>query len=202
MTLLIVFGFARSMLPPAAPEFSVWFREFQRSCFRLETLQRYGGSGEDASITEFLAGATPQPHPGKREWMDLVRSAIRDGRSMQRVHVVTEPLTDYVCFEVAWSYAYSVAAGEDVRIVPLTEGVGWPLDLPLPGGDFWLFDDTELFVMHYGTDGTWIGVEHSAEPGAVREACRWREAALRLAQPWATYIGGRPELARRVPATQ
>lgn len=94
------------MLPPAAPELSAWFHEFQRSCFRLETLQGYGGSGEDASITEFLAGATPQPHPGKREWMGLVRAAARDGRTMQRVHVVTEPLTDYVVDGPNWPGEY------------------------------------------------------------------------------------------------
>ncbi|MGH3903672.1 MAG: DUF6879 family protein [Pseudonocardiaceae bacterium] len=103
-----VFGPARSMLRPGASEFSAWFHQFQRSCFRLETLQRYGGSGEDDSIRTFLAGANPQPHPGKQDWMALVRAATRDRRTMQRVHAVTEPLTDYVRFEVAWSYAHSV----------------------------------------------------------------------------------------------
>lgn len=190
------------MLPPGAPEFSVWFRQFQRSCFRLETLQRYGGSGEDDSIRTFLAGATPQPHPGKQEWMALVHAATRDRRTMHRVHVVTEPLTDYVRFEVAWSYAHSVAAGEDVRIVAVAEGQEWPPDLPPPGGDFWLFDDTELFDMHYDTNGTWIGVEHTSDPDAVLKACRWRDAALCLAQPWASYVDQQPELARRVPARQ
>ncbi|MGH3976500.1 MAG: DUF6879 family protein, partial [Pseudonocardiaceae bacterium] len=43
------------MLSPGSPEFSAWFHRFQCSCFRLETLQRYGGSGEDDSIKSFLA---------------------------------------------------------------------------------------------------------------------------------------------------
>ncbi len=188
------------MLPPGAPEFSGWFRQFRRSCFRLETLQCYRGSGEDDSIRAFLAGQTPQPHPGKQEWMTLVGAAIRDGRTMQRVHVVTEPLTDYVRFEVAWSYAHSVAAGEDVRIIPLAEGGAWPLDVPLR--DFWLFDDTELFGMCYDADGTWIGVAHLTDPSAALVACQQREAALRLAQPWVTYVSERPELAQRVPTAQ
>src|SRR6476661_1142875 len=126
-----------SMLPPGAPEFSVWFRQFSRSCFRLETLQCYGASGEDDSIRAFLAGQSPQPHPGKREWMALVGAGIRDGRTMQRVHVVIEPLTDYLRFEVAWSYAHSVAAGEEVRIISLAEGESWPPGVPMC--DFWLF---------------------------------------------------------------
>lgn len=185
------------MLSPGVPEFSSWFRQFRRSCFRLETLQCYRGSGEDDSIRVFLAGQTPQPHPGKREWIALVGAAVRDGRTMQRVHVVTEPLTDYVCFEVAWSYAYNVAAGEDLRIIPLAEGEAWPVDVPT--GDFWLFDDTELFGMRYDADGTWAGIEHLTDQAATLVARRGRDAALGLARPWATYINTRPELARRVP---
>jgi len=185
------------MLPPGAPEFSAWFRRFRRSCFRLETLQCYLGSGEDDSIRAFLAGRSPQPHPGKREWMTLVDAAVRDGRTMQRVHVVTEPITDYIRFEVTWSYAYSVAAGEDVRIIPVLDGEPWPLEIPTC--DFWLFDDSELFDMHYDAEGTWTGIEHRGEPAAASVACQVRDAALRRAQPWAEYVSARPELARRVP---
>jgi len=185
------------MLPPGAPEFSAWFRRFRRSCFRLETLQCYRGSGEDDSIRAFLAGRIPQPHPGKREWMTLVGAAIRGGRTIQRVHVVTEPITDYLCFELAWSYAYSVAAGEDVRIIPVPPSKPWPSDIPTI--DFWLFDNTELFDMHYDTDGTWTGIEHRRDPAAASLACQVRDAALRRAHPWAAYVSARPELARRVP---
>ncbi|MGH3766177.1 MAG: DUF6879 family protein [Pseudonocardiaceae bacterium] len=187
------------MLPPGAAEFSTWFRRFCHSCFRLETLQRYGASGEDDSIRAFLAGRSPQPHPGKREWLELVSAAIQDARIMQRVHVITEPLTDYVRFEVAWSYAHNVAAGEDIRIIPLREGQPWPS--AIPRDDYWLFDDTELFAMRYDAAGEWIGVENLADQATVQAACRARDAALRLAQPWAAYVNTRPELARRVPVT-
>lgn len=190
------------MLPPGAPEFSAWFHRFQRSCFRLETLQHYGGSGEDDSITAFLAGKNPPPHPGKREWTTLVRAAVADGRTMQRVHIVTEPLTPYACFEVAWSYAHSVAAGEDVRIIAVTEDEAWPCGIPSPGNDFWLFDDTELFHMHYDPDGTWLGVEHMSDPALVKAAQHDRRNVLHLAQPWTAYINKWPELARRVPNVQ
>ncbi|MDQ2881161.1 MAG: hypothetical protein M3Y48_07935 [Actinomycetota bacterium] len=181
------------MLAPGAPEFSAWFRRFRRSCFRLETLQWYGASGEDDSIRAFLAGQDPPPHPGKREWMTLVTAAVADGRTMQRVHVVTEPLTEYLRFEIAWSYAYSVAAGEDVRIIALAQGDSWPSGLPRD--DFWLFDDAELFAMHYDADGTWIGIEHATDSDAAVAACLARDVALRLAAPWADYVSERPELA-------
>lgn len=152
------------------------------------------------SIRTFLAGHTPPPHSGKQEWMALVRAANRVGRLMQRVHVVTEPLTDYVRFEVAWSYAHSVSAGEDVRLIPVVEGEAWPRDVAL--SDFWLFDDTELFTMRYDAAGMWLGVAHVTDRSAVQIACQQRDVAWRLAQPWISYVNERPELARRVPATQ
>ncbi|MGH3511670.1 MAG: DUF6879 family protein [Pseudonocardiaceae bacterium] len=146
------------------------------------------------------AGQDPPPHPGKREWMALVAAATGDGRTMQRVHVVIEPLTAYLRFELAWSYAHSVAAGEDVRIIPLAEGESWPPGVALR--DFWLFDDTELFDMRYDTDGTWVGVVHLTDPDATVVACQQRAAALSLGQPWAAYVSERPELTQRVPAAQ
>lgn len=188
------------MLAPGAAEFSAWFRRFRHSCFRLETLQCYGASGEDDSIRVFLAGQTPQPHPGKREWVALVTAAVEDGRTMQRVHVVIEPITDYVCFEVAWSYAYNVDAGEDVRIIPLAEAQPWPSTVPR--NDFWLFDDNDVFVMRYDADGMWVGIEHLNDRTAALVACRARDAALQLAQPWAAYVKERPKLGDRVPVVK
>lgn len=188
------------MLPPGAPEFSAWFSQFNRSCFRLETLQRYRGSGEDDSIRAFLAGDNPAPHPGKLEWMRLVSTAVRAGKTMQRVHVVLEPSSDYVMFEVAWSYAYSVSAGEDVRLVPIDVGASWPQHICMD--DFWLFDDQELFHMIYDDEDAWVGIDHVKDPTMIARACTVREAALATAQPWGAYISARPALASRVPDVQ
>lgn len=179
-----------TLLPPYAPEFSSWFSTFERSCFRLETLESYGGSGEDASLTAFLAGEYPPPDDERQDWTRLVRAATGRGRVMQRVHVVTEPLSAYLRFELSWSYPQSVAAGEDVRILLVTED--WPPDIPRR--DFWLFDDRELFLMVYESAGVWLGAEHITDRLAVQQACRTRDVTLRLAQPWAEFVQRRPEL--------
>ncbi len=53
------------LIPPGAPEFRTRFATFSYSVFRLETLQSYGNSGEDAA---FLADE-PAPHePAVEEW--------------------------------------------------------------------------------------------------------------------------------------
>lgn len=179
-------------LAPYAPEFSEWFSRFRFSCFRLETLPSYAGSGEDSSLAVFLVGGCPAPDTERRDWTRLVHAAVQDGRSMSRVHVVTEPLTDYLRFEIGWSYPQSVAAGENVRILSLVAGERWPADVLRE--DFWLFDSTELFVMVYGADGLWLGIEWVTDPVRVVAACRARDAALHLSQPWAEFVRARPEL--------
>lgn len=55
---------------------------------------------------------------------------------MRRVHVVSHPLTEYVRFELALQQAYSVPAGERVRVV----SAGLHPELAR-ADDFWLLDD-------------------------------------------------------------
>ncbi|GAA0934185.1 DUF6879 family protein [Pseudonocardia zijingensis] len=179
-------------------EFDAKFEQFRSSVFRLETLQVYRGSGEDDAIAAFTAGlAAPPADPVQDDWEAMIRAHVRAGRVMRRVHVVTEPVTDYMQFELTWAYAPNAAAGEDIRIVPV-RGADWPAGLPRL--DFWLFDDAELFVAHYAPDGTWLGVEPVDDPARVATARRWRDTALQLAMPWRDYIAEWPELAARIPA--
>lgn len=177
-----------------AEEFKEVFRRFRSSVFRFEALQCYTSPDEEGVIAAFLEERPRPPDPGKEEWTSVVRTGRRNGRVFERVHVVTEPLTDYMRFELTWGYAPNVAAGEDIRIVPVGLGEAWPADLPRH--DFWLFDTAELYATCYHPDGTtWLGVERIRNSDDVLLACQWRETALDLGVPWERYIGDRPELA-------
>jgi hypothetical protein len=165
--------------------------------FRLETLQSYGNSGEDPAVAAFEAG---EPHlitAAKREWITLVRERTAAGCAMRRVHVVEEPITDYLRFELTWGYQPNVEAGERIGIVAVSPGKPWPTELP-KRTDFWLFDLTILYVMSYDPSNAWLATERVTEPSAIEQARRWRAAALRLAQPWQDYIACRPQLTRIV----
>lgn len=171
------------------------FEHAKVNIFRLETLQCYGNSGEDPALAAFEAG---EPHlitPGKREWITLVRDRTAAGCTMQRVHVVQEPITDYLQFELTWGYAPNVDAGEDIGIVPIPPDNPWPCGLPQQT-DFWMFDFNVLYALRYHPDGSWIAAEQVTERAAVHQARRWRETARQLATPWRLYIDLRPDLAR------
>lgn len=185
-------------IPAGDPRFEARFREFRYSAFRFEGRQVYRGSGEDAWIRAFEQGLPGPPHdPAQDEWEAMIRQHRAAGRIMQRVHAVVEPLTAYMRFELTWAYAPNAAAGEDIRIIPIDDRAGWPADLP--GRDFHLFDNSELYDAHYSEDGTWLGVEPVLDLARIVQACRWRDALQHHAIPWADFIASRPDLAARLP---
>lgn len=186
-----------ALLPPEDPEFRSLFTSARYTIFRLETRQSYANSGEDPALAAFLAGDRPVMTAGKQDWVDLIHERNRAGCLMQRVHVLTPPLTDYVRFELAWSYPHNVRAGEEVHVIALPGDLSWPIDVPRR--DFWLFDSNTLIDMHYDADGAWRAVEQVRNPARIVAACLARDAALHHAAPWAGYIGEHPELARLVP---
>lgn len=186
------------LIPPESAEFGALFRTFARSMFRLETLQVYRGQRDLDLLDQFLAGKPRPPDPAKAEWTEMITSNVRAGKAVQRVHVVFEPLTDYLRFELTWGYEPNAAAGEDIRIIPVGKDSPWPADVPQH--DFWLFDSARLYDMHYDSEGVWLGAEHVADPGKIVNACRWRDAALCLGMPWATYVRGTSRLTQHLTA--
>lgn len=178
------------IIPPGAPEFVSLFDTFDDEAFNLESLQDYRGAGEDADVAAFLAG---DPPPGGHDaWLDMVHRNTTAGRTMRRVHVLVEPLTDYARYELCWPYASCTAAGEDIRIVTV------PSQHQVPaGGDWWLFDSTRLHRQHHDEAGRWLGTEPVDDPGAATRAAQLRDDLWAAAAPWAEFISARPELAAR-----
>lgn len=185
-------------VPAGDTDFNLMFTQSRHSIFRLETLSTYAAAGEKKALAAFLAGRPFVPTDGDGRWERMVAANRRAGCRMRRVHVVPEPLTPYLRYELTWGYAPNVAAGEDVRLISMPEGAAWPLDVPR--SDFWLFDSATLFDMHYGDDATWLGVELVDDPARIVAANQARDAAWHLAIPWREYIAERPDLSALVPA--
>ncbi len=182
---------------PGVGELLGRFRTVRYSVFRLETLQRYAESGEDEGLAAFERGdPEPPPDPAEDEYAGMVRAHRAAGKTRQRVHVVREPLSDYLAYELTWEYGPHVAAGEDIRIIDATDI--WPDDVP-EAMDFWLFDSRHLFELRYAADGTWLGVEPVSDQERVAEVCAVRDAAIHQSIPWRDYLTRHPELVRRLP---
>jgi len=170
----------------AGEEWASRFRSFEREAFRLETLPQYLVPQEQEQFTEFKrTGVVPVTPDEPGGWFDTVRRAYGRGARMRRVHVVTEPLSDYLRFEFAY-YVLNCKAGEEIRILDL--GKTGPLDLP--DLDFWMFDEAEVVHMMYEPDGTQTGRKLLDSPDLAR-FLGWRDLAWDHSIPFVEYWNAR-----------
>jgi hypothetical protein len=169
-------------------EFNRLFLDFEFTAYRLESLQHYDVSYEEAEFGRFLAGESRGEFPGINEWIDgTVAKAVAAGKHLYRVHVVEEPLSDYVRFECSWAYEHTSAAGEDIRILAVQEGQ-WPRDLPRY--DYWLFDSKVLVEMHYADDGRFEAAQLVDEADKIVQANYWRDLAVAASVPYKQFSEG------------
>lgn len=157
---------------------------FKHRVFRLETLDYYYAENEREPYARFLAGQ-PADWTWREPWKRLVRETCASGRIMQRVHVVSEPVSDYIRFELLRTYPANTEAGEDVRVLGRAtadaRGLVW-------ADDFWLFDDDRAAVLIYDTEGRVERVEMHDEPRLIPSLCDLRDWTLSLAIPLARYV--------------
>jgi hypothetical protein len=165
-------------IAPGSPDWWRLFDGFRYTAFRLEALCVY--ADEPEPLRCFLAGEPKPPMPGKERWVARVQAACASGKVMSRVHVVAEPLTEYLRYELTWSYPPNVAAGEDIRIAPVSAG--------LPDRDFWLFDSRRLLWLDYDATGRMVSAELDDDPASIAQASHWRDAAMHAGVPLIDYM--------------
>lgn len=176
---------SRWIRPGERDAWAALFTGFNKSAYRLEAQQIYSNDAEDAGLARFLAG---EPHGVDLSWsISKLKSQVAVGRTQASVRVVIEPPTDYTRFEISM-YPEFTAAGEDLRIISLPEG-GWPEDVP--HHDYWLFDDRDVWRMHYGDDYRWTGAELIDDEATIADHLRWRDAAQAQAVPLHEYLAAR-----------
>jgi hypothetical protein len=156
---------------------------FRHRVFRLEALDWYDAPNEHEPYARFLAGQ-PADLAWREPWKRLVRDVRASRRIMERVHIVTEPVSDYVRFELLHVYPANVEAGEDVRILARqpAEGAG------VTFRDFWLFDDSLAALLGYDDDGRVQSVQTTDSPLELERMRKERADAFTLAVPLAQYV--------------
>ncbi|GHB00453.1 hypothetical protein GCM10010330_63220 [Streptomyces tendae] len=157
-------------------------RGFQSEAWRLETLPQYLMPQESGELEAFRAGKRVDPETYSSPYTEDLKRFRAEGKSKGRVHVVTRPLSEYLLFEFSRYYAPHVLAGEDIRILDVTER-----ENPLPGvQDFWMFDRSTVVLMHYESDGTQVSRElFEGEPADFIE---YQRIAVAESVPFLEYV--------------
>lgn len=171
----------RTITDLADPAFGRLFTGVRRSWFRLETLQSYDVPYERDDLRRFLRGDPIATAQGP--WQAMIREHVLAGRGLARVHVIEEPPTDYVRYELQ-AYSPNVDAGEDVRLIPIGRG-DWPTGVPQH--DYWLFDDERLWLIDYDPAGSFKAARLVDDPTALARHRHWRDAALAASVTLADY---------------
>lgn len=171
-------------------EWGKLFTGFISSAFRLETVQHCSAPDEVEALARFRAGEDPRID--LTWWTGLARKHTQAGRSMSRVRVIIEPPSEYTRFELL-AFPVMADAGDDIRVISTSSG-NWPANVP--HHDFWLFDERDVWILNYDSDGFLHSAELRDDPRTVQDHLRWRDAALEQAIPVSEYLA---VSARRVP---
>ncbi|MEU9366002.1 DUF6879 family protein [Streptomyces avermitilis] len=168
----------------AGEQWAARFEGFTREAWRLETLPQYLMPQEAEEFAAFRSGARIDPQAVSNEYTDRLRRQAAEGRSQGRVHVVTRPLSDYLRFEFHHYYRAHALAGEQIRILDVTDRGN-----PLEGvQDFWMFDHSEVVLMNYHSDGRQISRE--VFEGDVTPFIEYQRIAVAESVPFEEYVKG------------
>lgn len=170
-----------SDVPLSNEEVDALFTGFERSAFRMETHQVYTIPAEQENLRRFLAGE-PKPEGHNSGWHSTIRGNVEAGKIMQRLKIVRRPFTDYTRCLFAWAIPGNVAAGEDYRVLDVTDRE----DLDLLEQDFWLFDEKTVLLLNFNDDGTLRGRE-LADPRELDHYLKLRDTALAESVPFIDY---------------
>ena len=159
-------------------EFADLFRTFRISAFRLETQPAYAMTIEREGFDRFLAGSPlpPAELPWWQSWLDDMAELTRQGKRIARVRFVDTPPTDYQRWEM-WATRWHLEAGEDIRYLHRNTAH----ETGIPMGDWWLFDDTQLVLMGFTSDGEIDGKTLVTDTATIRSYRMWRSVAIRHA---------------------
>jgi Family of unknown function (DUF6879) len=161
---------------------------FQRSAFRMETLPVYSVEAEAERFGAFLAGQSLPPRsPENSSWLRRVAESTKRGIFWRRVHLLRQPLSDYLRYELL-EYQANVAAGEDIRIVDITHHP----ELANVNEDFWLLDADQptayAMLMQYDRDGQWTGAWRTSDSEVVRRCRQERDLAIQASITLSEYL--------------
>lgn len=162
-------------------EFQELFARFDRDAIHLEMRDSYGTAVELPHLAKWAAGekddlAWLQP------WCDQVRQHVAEGKVYRRVHVVSEPLSEYQ----RWSHSIMqphIDAGTDMRWMPRRR----VSSIAFPGNDFWMFDNRLAVFHNYAGNGTLVDFTPSTDPHDIALCRSAFEAVWELAIPHADY---------------
>lgn len=158
---------------------------FRHEAVHLEMRDVYATEIEKTRFRTWLRGQPLDPGAEAewwRPWCELMTRHNQAGKTVRRLRIVSEPVTDYIRFE--WlDAAQLVRAGEDVRWLPRRH----TSTLLLPGNDFWMFDRQTVVFTYFSGDGHVLDHQATSAPDVVTACVKTFQEAWMIAIPHTQY---------------
>ena len=160
------------------------FSTFIQDAFHLELKDEYHVSIEDGPYADWRRGEHDDLD-WFRPWLTQTRALTSSGKTIRRVRVISEPVTEYIRWELELT-PLNHEAGEEIRWQP-RHHVPPGMTFPVGGNDWWLFDGSIVAVTHFQEDGRFAGAELISDPAIVGECVRVRDTLWKIALPYDEY---------------
>jgi hypothetical protein len=156
--------------------------DFRISAFRFETRDRYDSVVGRESFRRFVAGEVDD-YSWHRPWTEMLRRDRLQGKTWQRVRIVSTPLSPWTRYALEPA-RLSVEAGDDIRY--LRRDVAGKLGLR--PHDAWILDDARLVVLRFDADDTFVDAEIVDDETVVRQHQIWRDVGWQHAQSLDAFV--------------
>ncbi|MBN2095430.1 MAG: hypothetical protein JW727_05260 [Candidatus Aenigmarchaeota archaeon] len=158
----------------------------RKSIFRLEKLPAYSIPEEKPSIESWRAGK-PQEDSEDEKWLGLLDAAKQKGVKVQRVRLFSLPLSEYLRYEIA-IWQLSSKRREEIHFLSQEEYQKISRIAGISPGDFWLFDDTLLWVIEYNGEGGFLGGTPVTETETARRCAALKSKCLEKSIPINAFL--------------
>lgn len=160
-----------------------------RDLLRIETLDWYDSAADDPHYRRWLNTGQVEMNDTWQAWLDRIRGDTEAGITWRRVHVVSEPLTDYLRFELGVQYVANAQAGEQIRIFNA------PTEAVAEMEDFFVANGHRVAVSSYDTTGKFQSarVPEGADQWGADQWAHFGESLWAAAVPFAEWWADRPQ---------
>ena len=137
-------------LKNGSDEFNRLFAAAKKTMFKVEVLQDYSAVDDSPSLRAWLNGDIEKSKQIAQEDAGIIawrQKCLTSPADITRVHVVDEPFTDYLNWEMEIIYRDSLLRNKAEKILLVFSAT--LLDKQLPSGDFWIFDNKTVLQWEY-----------------------------------------------------
>jgi len=159
--------------------------EMSREWFKIEVLQDYTGEDDGPSLRAWLSGDQKRglellKTDEDPEFTRDCRQKIAEGVQLFRIHIVEEPLSPYMEWELNYYKHVSIPLrGEQVFVIGKVDLAG----LNLPAGDLMIFDKRRAIVNSYDQNGLMTQANFYDEHDDISHFLELRKVLKKYAKP-------------------